>query len=76
MAEANTIAKDFKAPPTLRKDTLYNTSKKEVKSWKAFTSLLEEKAAPAMFMTLTGETKEVLLGMGINELIEKIGIKI
>ena len=30
MAKTNTIAKDFEAPPTLGKDTLYNNCKKEV----------------------------------------------
>ena len=48
MAEANDIIKDFKAPTTLGKDSLYVNWKKEIKSWEAFTSFPEEKRAPEM----------------------------
>ena len=61
MVEANNIIKNFKAPPTLGKDSLYVNWEKEIKIWEAFTSILEEKCAPAIFMTLTGEAREAIL---------------
>ena len=74
MAEANNIIKDFKAPPTLGKDSLYVNWKKEIKIWEAFTSVPEEKRAPAIFMTLTGEAREAILNMDIEKLTEKAGV--
>ena len=74
MAEANNYSKDFKAPPTLGKDTLYNNWKKEVKIWEAFTSIPEEKRAPAIFMTLSGEAKEAVLNMDLEKLTAKDGV--
>ena len=53
MVEANNIIKDFKASSTPGKDSLYVNWKKEIKIWEAFTSVPEEKHAPAIFMTLT-----------------------
>ena len=61
MVEANNIIKNFKAPPTLGKDSLYVNWEKEIKIWEAFTSIPEEKCAPAIFMTLTGEAREAIL---------------
>ena len=34
----------------------------------------EEKRAPAIFMTLTGEAKEAILNMDIEKLTEKTGV--
>lgn len=74
MAEGNNILKDFKAPPTLGKSTLYNNWKKEIKIWEAFTSIPEEKRAPAIFMTLAGEAKEAVLNMDLEKLTAKDGV--
>ena len=74
MVEANNIIKDFKAPPTLGKDSLYVNWKKEIKIWEAFMSVPEEKRAPAIFMTLTGEAREAILNMDIEKLTEKTGV--
>ena len=38
MVKANHVIKDFKAPQTLGKDSLYVNWKKEIKIWEAFTS--------------------------------------
>ena len=38
MTEANNIIKDFKAPPTLGKDSFYVNWKKEITIWQVFTS--------------------------------------
>ena len=67
VAGANNIIKDFKAPPTLRKDSLYVNWKKEIKIWEAFTSVPEEKCALAIFMTLTGEAREAILNIDIKK---------
>ena len=74
MAEGNNILKDFKAPPTLGKSTLYNNWKKEIKIWEAFTSIPEEKRAPAIFMALAGEAKEAVLNMDLEKLTAKDGV--
>ena len=73
MAENN--VKDFKAPPALGKDTLYVNWKREIKIWEAFTSLPDEKKAPAIFMTLIGEAREAVLNMDIEKLTDKLGVK-
>ena len=74
MVEANNIIKDFKASSAPGKDSLYVNWKKEIKIWEAFTSVPEEKHAPAIFMTLTGEAREVILNMDIEKLTEKTGV--
>ena len=74
MAGGNNIIKDFKALPTLGKDSLYVKWKKEIKIWEVFTSVPEEKRAPAIFMTLTGEAREAILNMDIEKLTEKAGV--
>ena len=48
MAEANNIIKDFKAPPTLGKDSLHVNWKKEITIWEAFTSA-QKKNVPLLF---------------------------
>ena len=48
MAEPNNTIKDFKAPPTLGKDSLFVNWKKEIKIWEAFTSDTKEKI-PLLF---------------------------
>ena len=63
---SNNITKDFKAPPTLGKDSFYTEWKKEIRIWEAFTSIPEEKRAPAIFMRLSGEAKEAILNMDIE----------
>ena len=73
MAEANNIIKDFKIPPILGKDFLYVNWKKEIRIWEPFTAVPEEKRAPTIFMTLTGEAREAILNMDIEKLTEKTG---
>ena len=68
------ICKNGKAPPTLGKYFLYVNWKKEIKIWEAFTSIPEEKHAPAIFMTLTRETREAILDIDIEKLTEKTGV--
>ena len=75
MAQSNNVTKGYKAPPSLKRETLYVNWKKEIRIWEAFTSLPEEKRAPAIFMTLSGEAKEAVLNMNIEALTDKTGIK-
>ena len=70
MAEAKIIIKD---PPILRKDSLYVNWKEKFK-FGGHLSVPEEKHAPAIFMTLTGEAREVILNMDIEKLTEKTGL--
>ena len=51
-AQSNNVTKDYKVPPSLERETLYVNWKKKIRIWEAFTSLPEEKQAPAIFMTL------------------------
>ena len=74
MTEANNIVKDFKAPPTLGKDSLYVNWEKEIKIWKAFTSVPEEICVPTIFITLTAEVREAILNVDIEQLTEKTGV--
>ena len=71
IAETDTVEKDFKFPLSLGKDTLYYYCKKEIKIWEAFTTLPEEKTAPAICMALKEKSKEAILNIVINELIDK-----
>ena len=75
MAQSNNVTKDYKAPPSLERETLYVNWKKEIRIWEAFTSLPEEKRAPAILMTLSGEAKEAVLNMNIEALTDKTGVK-
>ena len=74
MAEANNIIKEFKTPPTLGKDSLDVNWKKKIKIWKEITPAPEEKHAPVIFITLTGEARKAILNMDIEKLTEKIGV--
>ena len=53
---------------------MYVKWKKEIKIWEAFTSVPEEKSAPAIFMTLTGEARKAILNVDIEKLTEKAGV--
>ena len=52
MAEIN-----IKAPPQLSKSQSYESWKKELQIWQAFTSLSAAKQGPALFLTLNGKAK-------------------
>ena len=46
---------DSKAPPALKKDTIYTNWRKEIEIWSAFTSLKPEQKGPAIFFRLEKE---------------------
>lgn len=71
MAESNTI-NDYKAlTSTLAKASLQVYWKKEIKIQEVVPSFPKEKRGPAIFMTLTGEAREPILTMEIEELTAK-----
>ena len=71
------MAKNFKAPPTLgdNAETSYETWKKEIQIWQMYTSIEKTKQAPAIFLTLTGQSREAILEMDINVLNTDEGVE-
>ena len=67
--------RDCKAPPTLSKDITYSNWKRELSIWQAFTSLEKKKQAPAIFLTLSGQAREAVLGLDISKLAHDDGVK-
>ena len=68
------ILNSVKTSPILGKDSLHVNWKKEIKIWEAFISASEEKRAPSIIMTLTGEAREAMLNVGIEKFTEKTGV--
>ena len=65
---------DYKAPPALNQAIVYSVWKKELKIWQAFTSLEKKKQAPAIFLTLTGQAREAVLGVDLEVLASDTGV--
>ena len=63
MAQSN-----YKAPLILTTDIDYEVWKKEIEMWRLFTSIDKKKQAPAIFLSLTGQAKEAIVGLDINKL--------
>ena len=59
---------DYKAPPALTKDITYATWKKEISIWQLFTSLERKKQAPAIFLSLSSQTREIVLELKLDNL--------
>ena len=76
MLESNNIKRDYKAPPTVGKDSLYVNWQEEVKIWEGFTSIPEQKRSPTIFTTLTGEARETILNWQIEKLAARNGMQI
>ena len=66
---------DYKEPPTLSKDITYSNWKSELFIWQAFTSLEKKKQAPAIFLTLSGQVREAVLGLDISKLAHDDRVK-
>ena len=68
---------NYKAPPALGKDVdiSYETWKKEIKIWQMFTSLDKKKQAPAIFLSLTGNSREAILELELDKLNCDDGVK-
>ena len=62
------MASNYKAPPTLGDNTVYENWKKEIKIWQVFTDLPKKKRGPAIYVTLSGKAREAVLEFDIKEL--------
>ena len=66
---------NHKAPPLLTSSTYYEDWLKEIEIWQAFTDLTDEKQGPAIFLTLEGKAREIILNFDIKEIKAKNGVK-
>ena len=73
---------NFKAPPLLSDESVYENWKCEIEIWQAFTDLAPKKQGPAIFLTLQVKAREAALKIeikdqtddqGVKKLIEKLG---
>lgn len=55
------MAANYKNPPEMRDNLLYEDWKKELDIWLMFTDLAKERQGPAIFLTLKGKARETLL---------------
>ena len=55
------MAVNFKNPPEMRDDLLYDDWKKELQIWSMFTDLEKKHQGPAIFLTLKGKARETIL---------------
>ena len=55
------MAVNFKNPPEMRDDLLYDDWKKELQIWSMFTDLEKKRQGPAIFLTLKGKARETIL---------------
>ena len=63
-------------PPLLNKDITYENWKVELEIWESFTDLVDEKKGPAVFLSLTGQARDVVReGVDAQKMKEKEGIK-
>ena len=71
MAAKNNI----KTPPALREDIPYESWKKEINIWQRFTTLEKRKQALAIFLSLEGKAREVVLEIDIDNLDKDDGVE-
>ena len=69
------MATNFRSPPLLTEDKVYNDWKKEIEFWKIATDVKEEKQAAQIFLTLTGRAREAVLEMSATEIGVKEGVE-
>ena len=62
------MAKNYKNPPVLGNDTLYETWKNEIEIWKWVTDLEKKKQALAVTLSLSGQAREKALQIPAAEL--------
>ena len=71
MAAKNNI----KTPPALREDIPYESWKKEINIWQRFNTLEKRKQALAIFLSLEGKAREVVLEIDIDNLDKDDGVE-
>ena len=65
---------NIKTPSTLHKDISYKNWKEEIKIWQKFTSVKKEIQALAIFLSMQGKARELLLELKIDELNQANGV--
>ena len=55
------MAANFKNPPEMKDDLLYEDWKLELEIWCSFTDLDKKRKGPAIFLTLKGKARETIL---------------
>ena len=69
------MASNFKSPPALNENSVYEQWKKEIAIWQAFTDSSAKKQGPAIFLTLSGKAREAVLRSDVSKLTDKDGVK-
>ncbi|CAF2215355.1 unnamed protein product [Rotaria magnacalcarata] len=69
------MATSYKAPPAFADDMNYESWKKEISIWQAFTELSKARQGPAIFLSLTGKPREAVLELEISEISSDNGVK-
>ena len=69
------MASNFKSPPALNENSVYEQWKKEIAVWQAFTDLNAGKQGPVIFLTLSGKAREAVLELDVSKLTDKDGVK-
>ena len=70
------MASNFKSPPALNENSVYEQWKKEIAIWQAFTAdSSAKKHGPSIFITLSGKAREAVLRSDVSKLTDKDGVK-
>lgn len=68
---------NYKAPPAMRDGLKYEDWKKEFQIWQAFTELEEKRQGGALFLTLSGKSREaVLANVAVDAIKETNGVAV
>ena len=65
------MVSNFKSPPALNENSVYEQWKKEIAIRQAFTDLSAEKQDSAIFLTLSGKAREAVLELDVSKLTDK-----
>ena len=66
---------NFKAPPLLTDESVYENWKREIEIWQAFTDVAPKKQGSTIFLTLQGKAREAALEIEIKDLTDDQGVK-
>ena len=68
------MASNYKNPPQLKSDTIYETWKNEIAIWRLVSEIDKKKQALAVTLSLTGQAKEAALGINVTDLNKDDGM--
>ena len=66
---------DIKTPPALKDDISYESWKKEISIWQRFTTLDKKKQGLAIFLSLDGKAREIVLELDIEVMNNDDGVE-